>query len=130
MTVALRYVSHIRPKLPRLSRGLASVRPPTSLFAPIDVFPERHIGTDDKEAALMLSRLGYPSMDAFIQDTVPSKIRIPSNALDNTSIPALSESELLSRAKELAAQNKPFKTYIGMGYHTAVVPPVILRNVC
>jgi glycine dehydrogenase len=68
-------------------------------------------------------------MDAFIAHAVPGKIRVPANTVSNASIPALSESELYARAKELGRENKPFKTYIGMGYHHAVVPPVILRNV-
>lgn len=77
----------------------------------------------------MLSTLGYDSMDAFVGAAVPLKIRVPPNAMSNETIPAFSESELYYRAKELAGCNKPFKSYIGMGYHNAVVPPVILRNV-
>lgn len=131
-TAALRYASRVaRPsfKLYCPSRKLASLHPQTSLFAPLDVFPERHIGPDDQEASLMLSKLGYNSMDAFIQDTIPHKIRVSSTTLE-TAIPALSESGLHKRAKVLAAENIQNKSYIGMGYHNAVVPPVILRNVC
>lgn len=118
--------------LPRLQRvrGLASLKPPSSLFAPLDSFPNRHIGPDDAEISKMLSHLGYTSMESFISDTVPPKIRVPTSSINNTSIPAASESELHDRAKALGALNKPFKSYIGMGYHSAVVPPVILRNVC
>lgn len=116
-----------KPFLPR--RGLASLKPVPSLFAPLDTFPERHIGPDDAETSKMLSRLGYETMDDFVSETVPPKIRIAANSVDNTSIPSYSESQLHARAKELAGENKSFKSYIGMGYHTAVVPPVILRNV-
>jgi glycine dehydrogenase len=77
----------------------------------------------------MLSKLGYDSMDAFITDTVPQKIRVSSTSVDNNSIPVFSESQLHARAKALGGQNVSFKSYIGMGYHCAVVPPVILRNV-
>nr|AAZ14908.1 glycine dehydrogenase [Coprinellus disseminatus] len=112
-----------------LARGLASLKQPSSIFSPLDTFQERHIGPDDAEATTMLSNLGYDSMDAFIADTVPPKIRISPSTVSNESIPALSESELQANAKALGAQNKPFKSYIGMGYHNAVVPPVILRNV-
>lgn len=114
--------------IPR-ARSLATARRPDSLFAPLDVFGERHIGPDDAETSKMLSQLGYKSMDAFIGDTVPRKIRISSEVINNETIPALSESQLLARAKDLGALNKTFKSYIGMGYHCAVVPPVILRNV-
>lgn len=111
------------------ARGLASLKPMPSLFAPLDTFSERHIGPDDAEATKMLSELGYESMDAFVAETVPPKIRVSTHSVDNTTIPAYSESQLHARAKQLAAENKPFKSYIGMGYHSAVVPPVILRNV-
>lgn len=110
-------------------RGLASLKPLPSLFAPLDTFAERHIGPDDAEASKMLNQLGYESMDAFVAETVPPKIRVSVQSVDNTSIPVYSESQLHARAKQLAGQNKPFKSYIGMGYHCAVVPPVILRNV-
>lgn len=111
-------------------RGLASLKPAPSLFAPLDTFPERHIGPDDDEASKMLSHLGYDSMCAFVADTVPPKIRVSTTLVDNVSIPSLSESQLHDRARKLAGENKTFKSYIGMGYHCAVVPSVILRNVC
>lgn len=111
------------------SRGLATAKSPSSLFAALDTFPDRHIGPDDAEASFMLSKLGYDSMEAFVQETVPPQIRVSSNAMTDEAIPSLSELELNRRAKQLGAANKPFKSYIGMGYHNAVVPPVILRNV-
>ncbi|KAJ3516086.1 hypothetical protein NLJ89_g1347 [Agrocybe chaxingu] len=110
-------------------RGLANLKPPSSLFAPLDTFPERHIGPDDAEASKMLSQLGYESIEAFVADTVPPKVRVSTHSVNNESIPSFSETQLHTRAKELAGLNKPFKSYIGMGYHCAVVPPVILRNV-
>ena len=111
-------------------RGLASLKPAPSLFAPLDTFPERHIGPDDEETSKMLSHLGYDSMYAFVADTVPPKIRVSTTLVDNISISSLSESQLHDRARQLAGENKTFKSYIGMGYHCAVVPSVILRNVC
>jgi glycine dehydrogenase len=77
----------------------------------------------------MLKQLGYESFEAFVTDTVPPTIRVSSQDISDNSIPSLSESELYNRARELAQKNKRFKSYIGMGYHNAVVPPVILRNV-
>ena len=110
-------------------RGLATAKQPTSLFSALDTFSDRHIGPDNAEAVYMLSKLGYSSMEAFVDDAVPRKIRIPADAISDRAIGALSEAELLRRAKRLGAENKPFKSYIGMGYHNAIVPPVILRNV-
>ncbi|KAH9065796.1 glycine dehydrogenase [Lactarius vividus] len=109
--------------------GLATAKPPASLFAALDTFSDRHIGPDNAEAAYMLSKLGYSSMDAFVDEVVPSKIRIPMDAVSDNAIGPLSEAELLRRARLLGAENKQYKSYIGMGYHNAVVPPVILRNV-
>jgi glycine cleavage system pyridoxal-binding protein P len=77
----------------------------------------------------MLSALGYASMVEFENATVPAHIRVASESVTDSSIHSLSDSELLRHAGELAAKNEIFKSYIGMGYHTAVVPPVILRNV-
>lgn len=77
----------------------------------------------------MLAALGYGSMAEFESAAVPHPIRVSANTVSDESIPPLSESQLLARATELAGKNDVFKSYIGMGYHTAVVPPVVLRNV-
>ena len=118
------------PRRARLSvRCLATAKAPPSLFDSLDTFTDRHVGPDDRETSFMLSELGYDSLDAFLSATVPSAIRIPTTTISDTSMPALSESELHARAKALGTQNSAFKSYIGMGFHNAVVPPVILRNV-
>ena len=149
--VALRAAStrlfrHVHPTLPVIShphthsstplsslrltaRGLATAHSPSSLLSSLDTFTDRHIGPDEHEIQHMLAQLGYDSMDAFVADTVPPKIRVPTSAVSNDTIPSFSESELHNRAKALANANKHLKSYIGMGYHNAVVPPVILRNV-
>lgn len=77
----------------------------------------------------MLSTLGYASMEEFIQDSVPASIRIDEKAVSNETITPFSDAEFGRRAREVADMNKVFKSYIGMGYHEAVVPGVILRNV-
>ena len=109
---------HCRP----LARTLATQKAPKSLFSPLDTFADRHVGPDDKEVAYMLTQLGYDNMEAFVTDTVPPKIRVSASSVSNESIPSLTESELHRRARELGQENKPFKSYIGMGYHNAVVP--------
>ncbi|KAH9836939.1 glycine cleavage system P-protein-domain-containing protein, partial [Rhodofomes roseus] len=125
--------SHFAPTplfAPSISRRcFATATSPSSLLSALDTFQDRHVGPDGSEVKHMLSALGYESMDAFVDATVPSKIRVASSSVSNDSIAALSESELYKRARELAKANKPFKSYIGMGYHNAVVPPVILRNI-
>jgi len=110
-------------------RGLATAKSPSTLFESLDTFADRHIGPDDDEIQFMLSNLGFDSMESFLAATVPPKIRIADSTISNASIPVLSETELHASAKSLGQKNQQFKSYIGMGYHNAVVPPVILRNV-
>lgn len=100
-----------------------------NLFAPLDTFSDRHIGPNCDEASVMLSRIGYSTMEEFVRDTVPPTIRVCSDVISNETIAPLSETELFQRAKILGKGNKIMRSYIGMGYHNAVVPPVILRNV-
>ncbi|MDB4202527.1 aminomethyl-transferring glycine dehydrogenase, partial [Polaribacter sp.] len=59
-------------------------------------------------------------------ETVPDNIRLK-NELDLA--PALSEYEYLAHIKKLSEKNKVFKSYIGLGYHEAIVPSVIQRNI-
>lgn len=77
----------------------------------------------------MLATLGYPSMEAFIKDSVPASIRIGEDVVSDEAIRPYSDAEFLRRANEIAGMNDIYKTYIGMGYNQAVVPGVILRNV-
>tara|TARA_B100000749_G_scaffold28537_1_gene20089 strand:+ start:84349 stop:87279 length:2931 start_codon:yes stop_codon:yes gene_type:complete len=90
-----------------------------------DKFENRHIGPSNKEVQEMLDVLGLSSMDELINQSVPPSIRQPELTLD----PALTETELLTRARELAIKNKVFKSYIGQGYYDCVTPNVILRNI-
>ena len=74
----------------------------------------------------MLSSIGFDSMEALIDSTVPPSIR-SEKELDLA--PALSESEALAKIKEMADKNHVMKSYIGQGYYDTIVPPVILRNI-
>jgi hypothetical protein len=75
----------------------------------------------------MLGYLGYDSMESFIGETVPADIRI--KEVSDEDVKPFSELELMRRAERLAEMNRPMKSYIGMGYHNSIVPPVIQRNV-
>ena len=91
-----------------------------------DSFSDRHLGPSAAETQEMLSDIGYDSMNALISDTVPRSIRND----DLTGIGApLSEHQLVRRLNGVAAQNHPYRSYIGMGYHDTVTPAVIARNV-
>ncbi|HEY5481069.1 MAG TPA: aminotransferase class V-fold PLP-dependent enzyme, partial [Verrucomicrobiae bacterium] len=90
-----------------------------------DQFARRHIGPSPQETRDMLHLLGYPSLAALIDDAVPAQIRLR-RPLQLP--PARSEYEVLAALKEIASQNQVFRSYIGMGYHDCITPPVIQRN--
>jgi len=89
-------------------------------------FQRRHIGPNTKEQKKMLSTIKADNLDQLIFETIPDDIRLQ-NDLDLA--PAMSEYEYLSHIHELGAKNSVFKSYIGLGYHEAIVPSVILRNI-
>src|SRR5213592_1306499 len=91
-----------------------------------DVFVERHIGPGPEDVGAMLETLGYASLDAFIDAVVPADIRLRRPL----GVPAgQSEQAALAEIRALAAKNQVWRSYLGMGYHDCVTPPVILRNV-
>ncbi len=74
----------------------------------------------------MVSTLGYDSLDALIDATVPERIRFRRPL----SVPAArTESQTLALLRGIAARNKLFRSCIGMGFSDCVTPPVIQRNV-
>jgi glycine dehydrogenase len=91
-----------------------------------DKFVNRHNGPSPDETKAMLKAINVNSMDELIDQTVPSAIRL--NRTLNVA-PALSEFEYHRHLKKLAAKNKVFRTYIGMGYFGTIIPAVIQRNV-
>ena len=98
----------------------------TSLLAPCDTFPRRHLGSNESEVAEMLATLGLPSMDALIDAAVPAKIRLAAPM----ELPAgRGEHESLAELRAIAGKNKVFKNYLGQGYSDCITPPVIQRNI-
>ena len=74
----------------------------------------------------MLKVLGFPSLDALIDATVPPNIRF-GRALN---LPAgLSEQDALAEFKALVAPNQVWRSFIGQGYYGTHVPAVIQRNI-
>ncbi|MDQ3367827.1 MAG: aminomethyl-transferring glycine dehydrogenase [Myxococcota bacterium] len=98
----------------------------SDLLAPSDTFARRHISPQSTEIAEMLAALGYASLDALADATVPSSIRL---ARPLSLGEPLGEHELLEELKNLAADNHVFRSFIGQGYYDTITPPVILRNV-
>ncbi|WP_440880445.1 aminomethyl-transferring glycine dehydrogenase [Tenacibaculum sp. C7A-26P2] len=89
-------------------------------------FQLRHIGPNEKDQEKMLKVIGIASLETLIDETIPDDIRLNT---DLNLAPALSEYEYLNHINELAQKNKVFKSYIGLGYHEAILPSVIQRNI-
>ncbi len=89
-------------------------------------FASRHISPDPQQIQEMLELTGAESIQQLIDETIPADIRLesPLNLPD-----ALSEADYISHIKQMAARNKIFTSFIGMGYYDTITPNVILRNV-
>ena len=97
-----------------------------ALLAPTDAFAPRHNSPTPEERAKMLAAVGYPTLEALIDATVPASIRLEKPL----ALPApLSESAALAELREIAGLNKVFRNYIGQGYHGTITPPVIQRTI-
>ncbi len=102
-------------------------RPETlTTFPPLDTFARRHIGPDAPSQTAMLDLVGAGSLDEFIDQVVPEKIRLR-QPLELP--PALGESAALAELRQLATRNQVWKSYLGTGYHDCLTPPVIQRNI-
>ena len=99
--------------------------PLTSLEQRAD-FVRRHLGPRPEDVARMLETLALGSLDELVEKTVPA-------AILSTAPLGVGEShterETLDRLAELAAKNRVYKSFIGMGYSDCITPPVIQRNV-
>ena len=96
------------------------------VFAPLDTFVRRHLGSNKDEVAQMLKTCQLSSMEELVQKTVPASIRAKKPLQLSA---GLAEREVLVLLKQIASKNKVFKSYIGLGYYNTIVPNVILRNV-
>jgi len=115
---------------PTNHNGTGSHNPHTDnhreLLQPSDQFVQRHLGPRVADIEQMLEAIGAASLDALIDETVPAAIRLAGQL----KLPApRSESEVLTELRELASQNKIFRSFIGMGYANTLTPGVILRNI-
>lgn len=89
-------------------------------------FADRHNGPDAAETAHMLKVIGVDSLDQLINNTIPSDIRMK-GALNLPA--AMDEGTYLRELRAVVAKNKPFRSYLGLGYYNTIVPGVIQRNV-
>jgi glycine dehydrogenase len=89
-------------------------------------FESRHIGPSPQDVSAMLETIGVSSLDELIAQTIPDDIRQHA-PLDLGA--ALSETEALERARQLAARNLVLTSLIGQGYYGTILPTVIQRNI-
>ncbi|MBX9928316.1 MAG: glycine dehydrogenase (aminomethyl-transferring), partial [Gemmatimonadaceae bacterium] len=74
----------------------------------------------------MLKTLGYASLDALIDATVPDKIRLKRPL----ALPApMAEADALAAFKRLVSPNEVWRSFIGLGYYATHTPAVIQRNI-
>jgi len=77
-------------------------------------FIRRHIGPSEAQTQAMLNDIGAESVDALIDEIVPSGIRL-------ANLPNIEESktevQALADLKAVASLNKVNDTYIGLGYY-------------
>jgi len=89
-------------------------------------FIRRHIGPDEAQTQAMLNEIGAESVEALIDEIVPTNIRL-------ADLPNIEESktevQALADLKAVASQNVVNTTHIGLGYYGTHTPNVILRNV-
>ncbi|MEM9065348.1 MAG: aminomethyl-transferring glycine dehydrogenase [Planctomycetota bacterium] len=107
-----------RPSQPEPSR--------THGATPVETFPGRHIGPRPADIEVMLDAIGAQSLDVLIDEAVPGAIR--SERVLSIG-PARHEADVLEELRSKASKNRVLRSYIGLGYHGTVTPPVILRNV-
>ncbi|MFZ1546258.1 MAG: aminomethyl-transferring glycine dehydrogenase [Candidatus Nitrotoga sp.] len=91
-----------------------------------DKFVNRHNGPRENDVKAMLEIIGAGSVDELIDHTIPAAIRLkkPLN------LPCgLTEYQYHKHLRGVAAKNKVFKTYIGLGYYNTIIPSVVQRNV-
>jgi glycine dehydrogenase len=96
------------------------------VLLPSDTFVRRHIGPRDEDIASMLASLGLDSLEALVDEAIPAEIRAEV-ALDLPD--GRGEQDVLASLRRVAGKNQVFRSFIGMGYHDCITPPVIQRNI-
>ncbi len=90
----------------------------------MDTFVRRHVGPRPHDLPEMLATIGAASLDALIDEAIPSSIRRPGPvALP----PGESEHGYLTRLRGVAAKNRVLRSFIGLGYYDTITPSVIRR---
>jgi glycine dehydrogenase len=83
----------------------------TKLFDDTD-FASRQIGPRSHDLHSMLEKVGVPSLDRLIEETIPLDIRLQEE-LNLT--PPVSEHAFLQNLRSIARKNMVLKSYLGQG---------------
>ena len=89
-------------------------------------FSSRHIGLSENDIIKMLEAIGENSIESLIEKTIPNSIRLKNPLKLNE---PMSEYQYLNHLKEIANENKVYRSYLGLGYYNTKVPAVIQRNI-
>ncbi len=110
--------------------GSASGGATNGLLADLDCFPRRHIGPDAAETQQMLEAIGFDSLEALIDATIPADIRMDREMeFDGAAGDDLGERGTLDQLRAMAQRNRVMRSCIGMGYHGTLTPAVIGRTI-
>ncbi len=91
-----------------------------------DLLTNRHNGIQKSDLPIMLGKIGVESLDELINKTIPANIRLK----EPLPLAApMTERAFAEHINELAAKNKIYTSYIGMGWYDSITPAVIQRNV-
>lgn len=91
-----------------------------------DLLTNRHNGIQESDLPVMLGKIGVESLDELINKTIPANIRLK----EPLPLAApMTERAFAEHINELAAKNKLYTSYIGMGWYDSITPAVIQRNV-
>lgn len=89
-------------------------------------FAKRHNGPQEDDVKKMLKVIGVNSVDELIDKTIPKQIRLK----EPLPLPkGMNELEYTNHIKAIAAKNKIYRSYIGMGYYNTILPAVLQRNI-
>jgi glycine dehydrogenase len=97
------------------------------IFTYSDTFARRHIGPSAEDQRVMLTALGYGSLDELLAAALPAAA-VPPGSLAELP-PARTEPEVLADLRRLAERNTVRVSMIGQGFYGTHTPAVIRRNV-
>ena len=90
-------------------------------------FQRRHLGPRGHELDTLAGHAGHGDVRSLIDAAVPNVIRAD-GAMERLGGP-MSEPEVLARLRDLADRNVAKRSYLGLGYHGTITPPVVQRNI-